>query len=147
MYKRILVATDGSDLSEKAINSAIDLALLAGSELVALKVIAPAAVSYWEGTTRNEVQDSSHLDEVHEEAGRAIVQAVKEAAEQRSVKAQAITVKSDLVAESIVAAAQKYDCDLIVMASHGRRGINRVLVGSETLNVLTQSKIPVLVLR
>ncbi len=147
MYKRILVATDGSDLSGKAVNSAIDLACLAGAELVALKVVAPALVSYWDGTTRHQIQDSNHTDELHEEQGRAVVQAVKETAEAKGVKTQAITIKSDLVAENVIAAAEKYGCDIIVMASHGRRGINRILLGNETLNVLTHSKIPVLVLR
>ncbi len=147
MYKRILVSTDGSDLSAKAVNNAIDLAVLAGAELVALTVIVPTEVSYWEGTTRRAMENSSRIDDSHEESGRAIVHAVKEAAQAKGVQAQAITVKSDLIAESVISAAQKYECDLIVMASHGRRGVNRILLGSETLNVLTQSKIPVLVLR
>jgi nucleotide-binding universal stress UspA family protein len=147
MYKRILVSTDGSDLSTKAVSSAIDLAALSGAELVALTVIVPTGVSYWDGTTRHAMEDSSRTEESHEESGRAIVHAVKEAAQAKGVKAQAVTLKSELIAESVISAAQKYDCDLIVMASHGRRGVNRILLGSETLNVLTHSKIPVLVLR
>lgn len=147
MYKRILVATDGSELSAKAVSSALDFAQLANAELVALNVIAPTAVSYWEGTSRTEIHDSTVADDAHTKAGHAIVHAVKEAAEQKGINTQAITIKSDLVAESIIAAAQEYQCELIVMASHGRRGINRMLMGNETLNVLTHSKIPVLVLR
>lgn len=58
-----------------------------------------------------------------------------------------MTSKSDLVAEAVIAAAKKYKCDLIVMASHGRRGVKRLLLGSETQHVLTHSQIPVLVLR
>lgn len=147
MYKRILVATDGSELSTKAVSSALDFAQLANAELVALNVIAPATVSYWDGTSRSQMHDSTVADDAHIEAGHAIVQAVKEAGKLKGVSTQAITIKSDLVAESIIAAAQEYQCELIVMASHGRRGINRMLMGNETLNVLTHSKIPVLVLR
>ena len=68
-------------------------------------------------------------------------------AQARGVRARAVVVKSDLVAESIVSAATKHKADLIVMASHGRKGLKRVLMGSETLNVLTHSEVPVLVLR
>jgi nucleotide-binding universal stress UspA family protein len=63
------------------------------------------------------------------------------------VKAKAIISKSDLVAEAIMSAAKKQKCDLIVMASHGRKGLKRILLGSETQHVLTQSTVPVLVLR
>ena len=63
------------------------------------------------------------------------------------IKARAITVKSDLVSDAIIAAARKQKCDLIVMASHGRRGVKRLLLGSETQQVLTHSQVPVLVLR
>jgi len=63
------------------------------------------------------------------------------------VKVKPVTVKSDLVSEAIISAAKRNKCDLIVMASHGRRGIKRLLLGSETQQVLTHSHIPVLVLR
>lgn len=147
MYKRILVATDGSELSAKAVDSAMHFAKLAGAELVALNVIAPTAISYWEGTSRVQMQDSTNTDDAHAVAGRAIVHAVKETAERQGITTQAITIRSELVAENIISAAQQYECDLIVMASHGRRGINRILLGNETMNVLTHSKTPVLVLR
>jgi nucleotide-binding universal stress UspA family protein len=63
------------------------------------------------------------------------------------VKVKTVTVAADLVAESIIAAAKKNKCELIVMASHGRKGIKRLLLGSETQHVLTHSHLPVLVLR
>ena len=69
------------------------------------------------------------------------------AAERAGVKAKAVTVSSDLVAEAILAAARKHKCDLIVMASHGRKGLKRLLLGSETQHVLTHGEVPVLVLR
>jgi nucleotide-binding universal stress UspA family protein len=65
----------------------------------------------------------------------------------KAVSAKAITVKSDVVSDAIIAAAKKHKADLIVMASHGRKGIKRLLLGSETYQVLTHSHTPVLVLR
>jgi nucleotide-binding universal stress UspA family protein len=75
------------------------------------------------------------------------VNAVKAAGQLHNVKVKATTVKSDLIAEALIAAAKRHKCDLIVMASHGRRGLKRLLLGSETQQVLTHSHIPVLVLR
>ena len=72
---------------------------------------------------------------------------VGKAAEKAGVKAKAITVRSNLVAEAILAAARKNKCDLVVMASHGRKGLKRLLLGSETQHVLTHGEVPVLVLR
>ena len=78
---------------------------------------------------------------------QAMVDQLKVKAEARGLKAKALTVKSDLVAEAVIASAKKNKCDLIVMASHGRKGIKRLLLGSETTHVLTHSPLPVLVLR
>ena len=72
---------------------------------------------------------------------------VGKAAEKAGVKAKAITVRSNLVAEAILAVARKNKCDLVVMASHGRKGLKRLLLGSETQHVLTHGEVPVLVLR
>ena len=76
-----------------------------------------------------------------------MVNTVKADGSARGVKVTTEVVKSDMVAESIIVAAKKHECDLIVMASHGRRGVKRLLLGSETQHVLTDSHIPVLVLR
>jgi nucleotide-binding universal stress UspA family protein len=78
---------------------------------------------------------------------QALVDQLKLKSEAHGLKAKALTVKSDLVAEAVIASAKKNKCDLIIMASHGRRGIKRLLLGSETSNVLTHSSVPVLVLR
>jgi nucleotide-binding universal stress UspA family protein len=147
MYQRILVATDGSTLSKKAVASAIDLAAALGAELVALKVIPRYPESYFEGAIALSPQDIARAEAQWAENGLAIVDAVKAKAEAAGVKTRAVTVKSDLVAASVIAAAKKHKCDVIVMASHGRRGIKRLLLGSETQQVLTHSHLPVLVLR
>ncbi len=147
MYQRILVATDGSTLSKKAVNSAIALAALAGAELVALKVVPRYPQSYFEGGMALQVEEIGRIEKQWAEAAQAVVDAVQKTALAKGVKTKAITIKSDLVSVAIIAAAKKHKCDLIVMASHGRRGITRLLLGSETQHVLTHSHVPVLVLR
>ena len=147
MYERILVATDGSTLSKKAVASAIALAALAKAELVALKVIPRYPQSYFEGGLALQAVEVGRVEKQWADDGQAIVDAVQKAALAKGVKAKAITVKSNLVSEAIIASAKKHKCDLIVMASHGRRGIKRLLLGSETQLVLTHSHVPVLVLR
>lgn len=147
MYKRILVATDGSPLSTQAVSSAIDLAALAGAELVALKVVPCYPQSYFEGGLALQAAEVGRVEQQWEEEAQSIVNAVREEALKKGVKTTAITVKSDIVSDAIISAAKKHDCDLIVMASHGRRGIKRMLLGSETQQVLTHSHTPVLVLR
>jgi nucleotide-binding universal stress UspA family protein len=147
MYKRILVATDGSTLSKKAVRNAIDLATAVGADLVALYVVPRYPVSYFEGGVTISMQDVERTEKQWSEKGQAVVDAVQQAAQAEGIKAKAVVVRSDLVAESIMAAVKKHKCDLVVMASHGRKGIKRVLLGSETQHVLTHSTVPVLVLR
>jgi nucleotide-binding universal stress UspA family protein len=147
MYKRILVATDGSDLSKKAVDAAIELAAATKAEIVALKVVPRYPVSYFEGGTAVAPDEVARTEKAWAERARAIVNAVRDQARESGVSATAETAHSDMVAESIMAAARKHECDLIVMASHGRKGLQRVLLGSETLHVLTHSATPVLVLR
>lgn len=147
MYQRILVATDGSTLSKKAVRSSIDLAAAIGAELVALYVAPRYPMSYFEGGVTISVQDVARIEKQWADKGQAVVDAVAQAALAEGVKTKAVVTRSDLVAEAVMAAAKKHRCDLIVMASHGRKGIKRVLLGSETQHVLTHSTTPVLVLR
>ncbi len=147
MYQRILVATDGSTLSKKAVNTAISLAALCGAELIALKVIPRYPQSYFEGSIPLSVEDVKRVEKQWAEDGQAVVDAVKKTAAAKGVTAKGVTAKSDLVSDAVIAAATKHKADLIVMASHGRKGIKRLLLGSETQHVLTHSHIPVLVLR
>ncbi len=147
MYQRILVATDGSTLSKKAVSSAIALAQLSGAELVALKVVPRYPQSYFEGGLTLPLSDINRIEKQWATQGQAVVDAVAKAAKTKGVSAKAVVVKSDLISDAIIATAKKNKCDLIVMASHGRKGIKRLLLGSETQQVLTHSSTPVLVLR
>jgi nucleotide-binding universal stress UspA family protein len=147
MYKSILVATDGSKLSKSAVSSAIALAALTGAELVAMKVVPRYPMSYFEGGIALDPSEIARVEKQWADDGQAVVDAVKKAGLAKGVSVKAVTVKSDLVSDAILATAKKHKCDLIVMASHGRRGIKRLLLGSETQQVLTHGTVPVLVLR
>jgi nucleotide-binding universal stress UspA family protein len=147
MYQRILVPTDGSALSKKAIKSAVELAAGIGAEVVALNVVPRYPMSYFDGGISVSPQEMARIEKQWAEKGQAVAEAVEKVAAAAGVKARAITIRSDLVAESILAAARKHKCDLVVMASHGRKGIKRLLLGSETQHVLTHGTVPVLVLR
>ncbi len=147
MFKRILIATDGSELSKKAADSGIELAKLSGGHVVALQVVPRYPVSYFEGGATVSISEIARIEKEWADIGQATVDKIKTQAEEIGVKATALTAHSDMIAEAIIAAAKKQECDLIVMASHGRRGLTRLLLGSETTHVLTHSDIPVMVLR
>jgi nucleotide-binding universal stress UspA family protein len=147
MYKRILVATDGSTLSKKAVASAIELAALSGAELIAVKVTPRYPQSYFEGSLPLSATEVSKIETQWSDTAQKVVDAVAKAAKAKGVNTKALVVKSDVVSDAVIAAAKKHKADLIVMASHGRRGIKRLLLGSETQQVLTHASIPVLVLR
>lgn len=147
MYQRILIATDGSELSQKAVDSALDLAAKLGSELIAVKVVPPYPHSYFEGAMAIDMKDVARTEAQWSESALKELESVKIAGQAKGVGVTPIVVRSDQVSEALIATAQKHHCDLIVMASHGRRGVSRLLLGSETQHVLTHSHIPVLVLR
>ena len=147
MYKRILVATDGSKLSQKAVEHALSLADLTGAEVVALKVVPRYPQSYFEGGVALPASEVARVEKQWHDEAMATVTAIKSAGQKREVKVKPVTAKGDLVSEAIIGTAKRQKCDLIVMASHGRRGIKRLLLGSETQQVLTHSHVPVLVLR
>ena len=147
MYKRILVATDGSKLSKSAVTQAIGLAQSCKAELVVLQVVPPYPVSYFEGGIVLDVEEIKRIEAQWADNGQAIVDAVKKTATAKGINTKAFVSKSDVVSNAIIATAKKHGCDLIVMASHGRRGIKRLLLGSETNQVLTHTTTAVLVVR
>ena len=147
MYQRILVATDGSALSKKAVKHAISLAASTGASLVALKVVPRYPVSFFDGSATLTVETVSEAEKKWVTDAETQLDAVAKEAQAAGVKTKTAVVKSDLIAESIISAARKHKADLVVMASHGRKGLKRILLGSEALAVLTHSEVPVLILR
>jgi nucleotide-binding universal stress UspA family protein len=144
MYKRILVPTDGSDISAKALQAAVSLARMAGSTLLILSVKEPfpySAISEMQPVPPQEFFDAQ------ERIAAARVKAAVGAAEAGGVVCEGHTVEAVHPWEAILDHAKAQSCDLIVMASHGRRGLSALLLGSETQKVLTHSTVPVLVIR
>ena len=139
MYKRILVATDGSTLSKKAITSAIELAALSGAELIAVKVTPRYPQSYFEGSLPLSASEVSKIEKAWTDGAQKVLDAVAKSAKAKGVSTKTVVIKSDVVSDALIAAAKKHKADLIVMASHGRRGIKRLLLGSETQQVLTSN--------
>ena len=134
-------------LSQKAVQHALDLADITGADVVALKVVPRYPQSYFEGGVALAAAEVARIEKQWQTEALAAVEAVRSAGQLRSIKVKPVTAKSDLVSDAIIATAKRQKCDLIVMASHGRRGIKRLLLGSETQQVLTHASIPVLVLR
>ena len=147
MYQRILVTTDGSTLSKKAVTNAIQLAATCGAELVAMKVVPRYPQTYFEGSIPVSADEVGRIEKQWQDAAQENLAAVHKAATAKGVSCKTVTVKSDVVSDAIINTAKKQKVDLVVMASHGRKGIKRLLLGSETQQVLTHSHVPVLVLR
>ncbi len=144
MYKRILVPTDGSDLTQKAVATAIALAKLTGAELSTLCVKEPfpySAISEMQPVPPQEFYDAQ------ERIAADRVRAVTDAAAAAGLACSGATVEALHPWEAILDTATHQACDLIVMSSHGRRGVAALLIGSETSRVLTHSALPVLVVK
>ena len=147
MFTRIMLATDGSKLSQKAVKSAIDMASKFNAELVAVKVIPRYVQTYFEGSFTVADIDVKSIEAQWAAGAQVVLDKIATSATAKGVSVKTSVIKSDDISEGLIKAANKMKVDLIVMASHGRKGIKRVLLGSETQNVLTHSEVPVLVLR
>jgi nucleotide-binding universal stress UspA family protein len=144
MYKRILVPTDGSDITAKAVQTALSLAKLCGAELAVIGVKEPfpySAISEMQPVPPQEFYDAQ------ERIAAGNVKTVAAAAAAAGIACNGHTVEALHPWEAILDHAKAQSCDLVVMASHGRRGVSALLLGSETQKVLTHSTLPVLVVR
>lgn len=145
MYKHVLLPTDGSELSLNAVRDGIQLAKEIGARVTAVHVTPPFYPSEMSPSSL-----TAHAQE-HEAQSKASAKralgAVEEAARAAGVPCVTLHRVSDGPFEEIIQVATESGCDLIFMASHGRRGVKALLLGSETNKVLTHSKIPVLVTR
>jgi nucleotide-binding universal stress UspA family protein len=144
MFKKILLPTDGSDLSTKAIEGALEFALALKASVVGLTVIEPYSYSNLSEYRPETLDDYEQrmLKVAAERLGR-----VADAAAAAGVPFETLTLKSFSPYEAIIQGARDKGCDVIFMASHGRKGLSAVLLGSETQKVLTHSNIPVMVYR
>ena len=143
MFNHILVATDGTTLAREAERRGIELAAKLGSKLTFITVRMPFYVYTLEASGLAEM--SGQYDEQSKASAQAILKRAGEAAAEANVTCSAIDVEDEYPYLAINNTATKHGCDLIVMASHGRRGVAALLLGSETVKVLTHATIPVLV--
>ncbi|MDC6168173.1 MULTISPECIES: universal stress protein [unclassified Roseateles] len=144
MFKRIIVPTDGSEITAKAVGTAVQLAKIHGARLYAVSVKEPfpySAVSEMQPTPPQEFFDAQ------ERIASARVKEVVAAAEAAGVPCEGHTVEALHAWEAVIEHAKTHEADLVVMASHGRRGFQAMLLGSETQKLLTHCTIPVLVVR
>src|ERR1700687_4699007 len=147
MYRNILVATDGSKLSAKAITHAIAPARALCAKLTCFHPPPHYPLpAYADGVMYEPVSPQEYAAMCKKEADR-ILSAVGAKAEAAGIRFTAVQAIAAAPWEAILAAAGKQKCDAIVMASHGRRGVSALLLGSETQKVLTHSKLPVIVVR
>lgn len=148
MYKHILVPTDGSKLSGKAVKQAIAFAKSIGARITTIHVSDEYRAVMDEGFVLPSFATfKKRFEEMNAKRASALLAQVKAGAEAAGVACDCVSVTNNLPYDAIIRQAKKHKCDLIMMASHGRKGLSSVLLGSETAKVLTHSTIPVLVVR
>ncbi len=149
MYKHILIATDGSDLAQKGLDQGLELAAKLGSKVTILTVTEPfpmmatASSAGWIASPK----DIEIYNENQASQAQSVLKAAAETAAKHGVKTELKHIDDRWPAEAITEFSEKSDVDLIVMTSHGRRGIGRLLLGSQTSEVLTHTKTAILVVR
>lgn len=145
MYAHILIATDGSELAEKAVEQGLTLAKTVGAKATAVTVTEP-----WTAAVSGEWAVAFPVEEYEKAAAanaQKVLAHVTETAQRVGVTCETVHVKDQFAAEGIVDEAEKRGCDLIVMASHGRRGFAKFVLGSQANRVLTHSHVPMLICR
>jgi nucleotide-binding universal stress UspA family protein len=158
MYQCILIATDGSDLADKAVAHGIALAKELKVPICVVTVTEAWSASWWLATAANadelarmtrtgDTNPIARYEEMATAAAANILGKAEQLAKAQGVACETLHVQDQHPAEGIIAAAKDKGCDLIVMASHGRRGLNRLLLGSQAYEVLTHSKVPALIVR
>jgi nucleotide-binding universal stress UspA family protein len=147
MFKHILVPTDGSALSTDTVKKAIEFAREANARITFFYAKPEYPVSFYGEGALIDPTTPEKFAELADEQAQVLLAAAESLAKEREVPSARLAITSDVPYEAIIAAAAQAGCDLIFMASHGRRGFSGLLLGSETQKVLTHSSIPVLVYR
>ena len=148
MYKRVLIATDGSELASKAVAHGIALAKALNVPVCVVTVTEMWSASDLARMARLGNQNPiAQYEEMASAAASNILEKVTQVAKSEGITCESVHVRDRHPADGIIATARDKGCDLIVMASHGHRGIDRLLMGSQANEVLTHSKIPALIVR
>lgn len=147
MFKNILIPTDGSPLSQKAVVQGVALAKSVGAKVTAFFAAPPATpIVYRDHLPVGYATPGEHEEMIRKTAAKYLG-FVERAAKKAGISCESVHVTSDYPEESILKVAQKKKCDLIVMATHGQGGLRGMFIGSVTQKVLNQAKIPVMVFR
>lgn len=148
MYANLLLSTDGSDVARKGLEHGIALAKALNAKVAVITVTEPLPIDYGGGHDSGWIPSQQEVDSFdaacRERAGRVLDQA-KAMAEQIGISAELLHVPNAHPATAIIETAKSRGCDLIVMASHGRRGLRKLFLGSQTSEVLVDGSVPVLV--
>lgn len=147
MFKNIMIPTDGSPLSQKAVVQGVALAKSVGAKVTAFFAAPPATpIVYRDHLPVGYATPGEHEEMIRKTAAKYLG-FVERAAKKAGISCESVHVTSDYPEEGIVKVAQKKKCDLIVMATHGQGGLRGMFIGSVTQKVLNQAKIPVMVFR
>lgn len=149
MYEHILIPTDGSSVAEAGVEQGLDIAKKYGSKITAVTVTEPLGgqFAYASDLWAPSEAEVSAYDDAQAKMARRILGTVQDRATARGLEIEAVHIPWKLPARAIVALAEEKGCSLIVMSSHGRTGMSRVMLGSQTAEVLNTAKVPVLVAR
>jgi nucleotide-binding universal stress UspA family protein len=150
MYANILLSTDGSDVARKGVKHGIALAKALNAKVTVITVTEPLPVDYGGGHDSGWMpsqQEVEGFDAACKARASKVLEEVRAMAEQIGISAELLHVPNAHAATAIIETAKSRGCDLIVMASHGRRGLRKLLLGSQTSEVLTDGSVPVLVVR
>ncbi|MGZ8295154.1 MAG: universal stress protein [Telluria sp.] len=145
MFKHIMLPTDGSEASDSAIQAAVRLARDMGARVTAIHVVPPFHTFTYRAEMLEDTEEQ--YDKESDARARKLLATVEQQAQECGVQYETVVVRSDDVYKAIIDTASARNCDLIAMASHGRRGVRGLLLGSDTQKVLTHSQLPVLVYR
>ena len=146
MYKHILLPTDGSETSDRAIKHCIEFAKVLGARVTGFFATPAFHLTVYDDWIVEPMSQAEFEDKARKQSEQRLAP-IAEAAKAANVPCDLVSSVSDAPHAAIIKVAQERQCDLIFMASHGRRGIAGLLLGSETMKVLTHSTIPVLVYR
>lgn len=148
MYKHILIATDGSELATKGVEHGLALAGPLGARVTVLTVTQPLSPQVARAAIAGGVHDPViRYDQQVDESMKKRFEPIEQRASEHGIAVDLVHEIDDLPAQAIVRTARLRNCDLIVMSSHGRRGAARLLLGSQTAEVLAHTSLPVLVVR
>jgi len=148
MYKHLLIGTDGSELATKALAHGLGLAKHFDSKVTVAIVSEPwSALAMSDAVERHVANPVQNYEKAAAAAAERVLSAAAQRAKEAGLVCETVHVSDQHPAEGIIQAAEARECDLIVMASHGRRGLQKLLLGSQATRVLTLSMVPVLIVK